>query len=302
MKNSFVLLLTCLFMGSINAQETYFPLIETDKTWHVMESHYPSTTLTFTYKFEGDTIISDKNYNILYRSDEEYPTNWMKWGYIREEEDKKIFYSPYNYIDTIFQEPALVYDFNVKINDTITITSFAFNYPVDVEIVITLIDSILINDTYRTRTFYKCAYSDDNFWIEGIGSDNGLTGIGLNCYDGCIGMSLLCVKNIDELLYMNDYYNDCYIVGIKENAISKQQFLVYPNPAKEEIFITTTAGEIKEFTFILYNLESEVVLQEKVLNFNQTKVKLENLKAGIYLYRITENEQMLQNGKIIIKN
>lgn len=53
---------------------------------------------------------------------------------------------------------------------------------------------------------------------------------------------------------------------------------------------------------ILYDLEINAILQRKVLNDYQVVVKIENLKAGLYLYQIVKNEQLLQNGNIIVKN
>lgn len=301
MKNSFVLLLMCLFLGSINAQETYYPLVETDKTWHVVEGNFGNYS-TFTYKVEGDTIINQENFQILYRSHEEFPVNWNKYGYIREDEDKKVYYYSFYTNDTVMDEPSLVYDFGAELFDTISITSFAYNYPYELEIVIIGIDSVLVGSEYRKRMAFSCEFYYENFWIEGIGSNNGLLEPGFYCYIVCPWVELLCVKEENNVIYPDEYDDGCYIVGVNENSIVEKQFLVYPNPAKEEIFLTTPQGEIEEFTFILYNLESEVVLYKKVLNFSQEKVNIENLKAGLYLYRITESSKLLQNGKIIIKN
>ena len=83
---SFVL---CLLFGLNYAQSTYYPLIDTGKTWHVMEGGIGGPTVTFTYKVEGDTLINQDDYKILYRSDEEFPVTWTKHGYIREDEIKK---------------------------------------------------------------------------------------------------------------------------------------------------------------------------------------------------------------------
>ena len=258
---------------------------------------------TNTYKVEGDTLINQENFKILYRSNEEFPVNWIRHGYIQEDDNKRVYYSPFHINDTIFNEPALVYDFGVEIHDTLTITSFAYNYPNEIDIVIDAIDSILIDGEYRRKINYVCGdwSYDDNFWIEGIGSNNGLIEPGFYCYIVCPTIELLCVKEESNVIYHNEYYEDCYIVGVDETAISKQQFLVYPIPAKNDIYITHRTNTGAEVIFELYNLESEVIIQKRMINFNTTAINISNLKEGLYLYRIIDNTDMVQNGKVIIK-
>lgn len=299
MKNLFVLLMLYLLIGPIYTQGTYYPLVETDKTWHVLDGGFGGFA-TNIYKVEGDTMINQDNFKILYHSYEEFPVNWTKHGYIREFE-KRVYYSPYSEYDTVFQEPGMVYDFDVELHDTLTITSYAYNFPNELEIIISAIDTILIDDDYRRKIYYTCGdwSYDGNFWIEGIGSNNGLIEPGFYCYIVCPTIELLCVKEDENVIYHNEYYEGCYIVGLSENYILEKKFLVYPNPAKDDIFITMIGNEIDEFTFILYDLKSEVILQKNIKKYNQIRVDIANLKAGLYLYRITNNKKLLQNGKII---
>jgi hypothetical protein len=70
--------------------------------------------------------------------------------------------------------------------------------------------------------------------------------------------------------------------------------LVYPNPAKNDINIIPQTNVGSDLVFILYNLKSEVIMRRKIIKTN-------NLKEGLYLYRIIDNNLLEQNGKIIIK-
>jgi len=296
---TFVLILMC---GPIYPQSTYYPLIETGKTWHVVEGGFGGF-LTYTFKVEGDTMINQENFKFLYRSNEEFPVTWEKYGYIREDEEKKVYYSPINFNDTIFNEPSMVYDFGVEENDTLTITSFAYNYPNELEIIISEIDSILIDDDYRRRIKYTCgdwSYGD-NLWIEGIGSNDGLIEPGFYCYIVCPVSELICVKEGDDIIYHDEYYTDCYIVGIAENSFKIQQFLVYPNPAKNDIFIVPLLKVSSDLRFELYNLENKTILRQEIINYNPLNINIINLKDGLYLYKIIENNELKQNGKIVIK-
>jgi len=300
MKPHILCLILCVLIGPIYSQSTYHPLIESEKTWHVLEGDFGGFS-TYTYMVEGDTMINQKNFKFLYRSNEEYPVNWTNFGYIREDENKKVYYSPYHGNDTILNEPAMVYNVGAELYDTLIITSFAYNYPTELEIVISGIDSVLIGNEYRRRMAFECESFMDNFWIEGIGSNNGLIEPGFYCYIVCPTVELLCVKEDDNIVYHNEYYESCFIVGVQETAIAKQKFLVYPNPAKKDIYITPQSNVGSEFVFVLCNLESEVIIQRKIINFNPSVINITNLKDGLYLYRIIDNDQLVQNGKIIIK-
>lgn len=302
MKSLVFSLALILLIVPIYAQLTYYPLIETGKTWHVVEGGFGGF-LTYTLKVEGDTMINLENFKILYRTYEEFPINWTKYGYIREDENKRVYYIPFQENDTAINEPAMVYNFGVELNDTLSITSFAYNYPSDLEIIITEIDSLLIEGKYRRRIKYTCNNGsyDNNFWIEGIGSNNGLIGPGFYCYIVCPTLELLCVKEGDVIIYHDEYYTDCYIVGIAENSFKIQQFLVYPNPAKNDIYIVPQIIVSSDLRFELYNLENKIILRKEIINYNPLNINIINLKDGLYLYRIIENNELKQNGKIVIK-
>ncbi len=300
MKNLIITFVTALLIEPIYAQPTYYPLIETGKTWHVVEGGFGGFS-TYTYKVEGDTMISQENFKILYRSYEEFPVSWEKYGYIREDEDKKVYYSPFNFNDTIFNEPSMVYDFGVELNDTLTITSFAYNSPYDLEIVITGIDSVLIGENKRRRVTFACEFFYDNFWIEGIGSNNGLLEPGFYCYIVCPISELICVKEGNNVIYHVGYYDDCYVVDIDETIVKEQQFLVYPNPAKNIMYIIPQTNIGSSLQFELYNLENKAVIRRGIIDFNPLVINITNLKDGLYLYRIIDNQELAQNGKIIVK-
>lgn len=303
MKPLIISFIFCLIAGVSYSQSTYFPMIETGKTWHVVEGAFGANWLTYTYKTEGDTLIGQNNFQILYRSNEEFPVNWDKTGYIREEE-KKVYYSPFSVNDTVFQEPGMVYDFGVELYDTLTITSFAYNIPYELEIVIAEIDSVLIDNEYRRKIFYACdewTY-ENNFFIEGIGSNNGLIEPGFYCYIVCPTIDLLCVKEGNNVIYHNEFYEECYIVGIEENAIVQQMFTVYPNPTKGNIYILPHTDVNSNIVVKIYNLQGVVVLEEIILNYNLSKINVKNLKEGLYLFRILNKDQMLQNGKFLKQN
>jgi hypothetical protein len=82
------------------------------------------------YKIGGDTIIENKIYNHLLRSDDSLQTRWKKYGAVRETEEK-VYYlnSAHNHAD----QEILLYDFTLKVGDTIQLSQHGYflNYALD---------------------------------------------------------------------------------------------------------------------------------------------------------------------------
>ncbi|UOK42325.1 MULTISPECIES: S8 family serine peptidase [Flavobacterium] len=102
--------------------------------------------------------------------------------------------------------------------------------------------------------------------------------------------------------------NNDYGYGIPDfqlafnNAISASQFeekkfMLYPNPAKNQIIVSFTPS-VKDSEISLYNILGQTVLKKKIKD-NQS-IDIDNLNAGIYTYKITLN-QKTETGKLIKK-
>ncbi len=83
-------------------------------------------------------------------------------------------------------------------------------------------------------------------------------------------------------------------LGVEEIAIAKN--IIYPNPAKNELFVVLkNNSENASITF--YNEIGQKVLSKK-LDINQTKISVESLPTGLYLYAI-EAGTVLERGKLV---
>jgi hypothetical protein len=284
------------------SQSTYYPLIDTGKTWHVIEAAFPSPTLTFTYKCDGDTSVNGDIYKFLYMSGEEFPENWTKIGYIRETADHMVYYSVILENDPGYFDPLLIYDFTVDVNDTLNINSFlGSGYgSFEVEIIIAEIDSILIADNYRKRIKYSCENYEENFWIEGIGSNNGLLGAGFYCYIVCPMLELLCVKEQSEIIYQHEYFEECYIVGTNEYKSLPGKFIIYPNPANDYILIVPKSADNLNVIFKLYNSYGQEILKKEMDQYSLKKVSFIDMAPGRHFYTISDTKHIIQSGKILI--
>jgi len=83
-----------------------------------------------------------------------------------------------------------------------------------------------------------------------------------------------------------------------KEAIKPSLYHVYPNPAKEYIFIEM--AENHNVNFKLFTLAGQMILQQQV-NGSGQKISLNNLKEGLYIYKIIDDKGKLTTGKLIIR-
>ncbi len=93
-----------------------------------------------------------------------------------------------------------------------------------------------------------------------------------------------------------DFYAALLAVQLSIGDSSKAKFLVYPNPAKNNLFISFP-NEYQDAKVTLYTTLGQNVF-EKSITKTETSISLDNLKSGIYYYKI-ESNSFIQFGKII---
>jgi serine protease AprX len=78
--------------------------------------------------------------------------------------------------------------------------------------------------------------------------------------------------------------------------VSNQVFAIYPNPIKNTVSVTLPEN-LKNVSINFYNQLGQLVLDKK-LNSQNSKLELDTLSSGIYLYQI-EADNFSKSGKII---
>ncbi|MEX1001779.1 MAG: T9SS type A sorting domain-containing protein [Crocinitomicaceae bacterium] len=77
-------------------------------------------------------------------------------------------------------------------------------------------------------------------------------------------------------------------------------FIVYPNPVRDEIFIKSTQEiSVKNYQFEVYNLNGSLITKES-LNGNAS-ISISNLEAGLYLLVIKSSEGIVVESKRFVK-
>jgi len=84
---------------------------------------------------------------------------------------------------------------------------------------------------------------------------------------------------------------------LSASEFDRKGFVVYPNPAQNQINITFTDAVAKP-TIAFYNSLGQLVLQQTIEN--NPAISLDNLNSGIYIYKITF-DNVSQTGKLVKK-
>lgn len=74
---------------------------------------------------------------------------------------------------------------------------------------------------------------------------------------------------------------------------------IYPNPAKNRIYITLQNSGFPVLLEIV-NMQGQVLSASKLIS-NSDSVNIENLKPGIYIYKLSKNGERIKSGKLIVE-
>ncbi len=133
----------------------------------------------------------------------------------------------------------------------------------------------LINNEPLTIGYYNLGDNGDHLYFDGTIDD-------VRIYNRLLTQSEIDYLNLG-ISFLNNY--------------SSHIFKVYPNPTNS--FITTENASYKNISKIqLLDINGRVVLETKN---NKKQLDVSNIKKGIYLLQILDDEKVIYNKKIIIK-
>lgn len=227
----------------------------------------------------GDTLINSYAYNVLfYSATNEFDSlNALPVAMMREEKSK--VYMRY------FEENQehLLYDFNIKIYDTVELGSI--NPMLDLAFRVDTIDYVKVGDESKKRfhlsPIIDMATTKRQFWIEDIGSSLGLLELATTQYLDHT-TELLCFKKDDELLWQNTL-GRCFISNKPPEAkmliTSKDDKAFASFTLKEELLTSN-------FKIVIYDMDGDKVAERKIKNKKDLSFK--KLKQGEYIIQLTD--------------
>jgi len=294
MKKLLITLLAVCFTTSALAQLRHF--------FPDSNSYFSVSDMKFW--FEGDTIINGLQYKKVYKQENARIADFNEARYfaaIREDTIAARVYCHYNGAE------YLLYDFSVNVGDVVHFYSFwhgipfrhPFLPPRIRQSTVSSIDSILIDNEYRKRINF---FSDFNwppfsysheFWIEGIGSTNGLFFAGEYDMLHSIYYWLLCV-HIDGRKVFPAFKNclqDCcfmelhHEVGYPNITEDKNKISLIITNTNELLYIETDK-DISGFEYKIINSRGQLINNGTL--FSNT-VNISTLSKGLYIIIISNN-------------
>lgn len=283
-----LLIISVLFISAfaIHSQENI--IVDESKMWsNMQENCLPEGNqyTTFFHRFEGDTVIDGNTYKMVWIAEDEYYQEWFFYGAFVREENGKVYYREY------FGEEGLIYDFNITLGDTITISNPLA--PEGILLTFEEIDEVETEDGYRERwKLVKDEFSIPEYWIEGIGSESGVLNSGTGVFGGyCGSYTLLCLHENDEPVFLNPDFETCYYMLLDDgnNISDQEQFSMKYNRNLKKINFEFAGNNLKQI--MLTNISGVPVFRSESRETN-ISIDVHNLHQGLYIATI------LQNGRV----
>ena len=94
-----------------------------------------------------------------------------------------------------------------------------------------------------------------------------------------------------------DTLNDRQPQSLNDISIQKEnEILVYPNPTKDEVYITTKGEQINSYS--LYNINGQVILKDEKVRTNSEKISLSAFPKGVYVLKVVTDKNVYSRKAI----
>jgi hypothetical protein len=279
-----VLISALLFITQLAFSQDF---VSENKLWHVKDFSWDMTN-TQIFKIEGDTVINSYAYKKLWSSWDSTMSYLDFEGFLREESDVVYIYKPGS-------GEYILYDFNLEAGDT----AFVYNdFCGEVQVIVTGTDTVEYFGVPRKRWILD-GWNED-YWIEGIGSNYGLVYTKLY---GCVFdvyKELTCFHENDTLFYIKEGEVECFQddVGIGEEG-NVANLTISPNPVRsgQQVLIHCDKS-IKSVG--ISNLSGFLINPYIVINQNEILISTNEFKQGLYFLRIVIEEDQFLIHKLVV--
>lgn len=341
MKKNCYLLFLCVGFSLLQAQD-YIPFNLIDGTTWQDYSFYGAgdppgssggTTIAYSYRLDGDTIVDGQAYKKVYSRDdwyhyrevfytgpdmydeviteENYDRPYTLIGGLRQDTIAKTLYYANWYADeglyenrcfgpvpTVGQE-QLLYDFSVEEGDLVQTVLGAAE--------VSGISNVMLEDGSERRAYH--VDNQEGPWVEGIG------GVGLGLFSPWVfppfesGCGFYCYREDSEVLLrgwsgfgtpgnLNETC-DALIIAVDDLA-ARSEFAVIPNPTRDLFtIIPPTNPGFRVGHVRLYNQLGQLVYENPNQDFNEA-IDISKSASGIHFLSVEVGGEVVLQAKVLI--
>ena len=189
---------------------------------------------------------------------------------------------------------TILYDFNIRVGDTLNGRIYGYSLNSH-KVIVTSIDSILIDNKYRKKYTLRIPSSGDfGVIIEGIGCRCGFIPyfIGLDK-----GGSLDCHSVNDKAIFGGNN-GKCDLVSNKEVIRNLTQVQIFPNPVVDKSFLKMP-DDLSIDRATVYDVLGRMVKSYDVTN-SPPEILKKDYSKGVYFVHVFRREQLIAFSKFIV--
>lgn len=269
------------------------PFLTTHKEWVVyyegFTSHIDNGIRTYWFDETKDTIDGIPLYELIYNTS--INSNPIKTQSYFKEKNGKVS----KYYDDGSEE--LIYNFNVKIGDTLV----RFPSRPLFNLIVTKIDTVVFEDAKpRKRIHLLCEGENNNFyyWIEGMGGiDAFLYSDICTIFDSPV-LDLRCFYENGVKVYQDSLVQDCLISKVKDTE-NIELIKIYPNPASDLLHIDIKLEVDAKYTYDIMDTQGRIVKSGNLRGLGHSTLDINTLPKGMYFINILNDEYSVAVQKFV---
>ena len=208
-----------MFFSFLSNGQKFIRLVDSSNIWTIVKYHRTTKHNWSTYKIrlERDSFSENQDYFKIIKTDilkeEVFETDF---GFIREDDNGNVYFTKNK------KKEILLYSFDVKVDDTITVCNPLSYYYEPQNLIVDSIYDVIINRKQCRKIVLKqiCNIQNNTCWIEGIGDLKGLLNniiTGIICTSDSLLMfktggaieKLSCFEKNHEIIYRNPDFKQC---------------------------------------------------------------------------------------------
>lgn len=260
---------------------------------------------------KDDSMLLGKKYSKIYISGDAYYDSNDSFSCLIREDTNKMVFIKYPYSKYKDSSEFVLYDFNLKVNDTIKIKHEDAMNLNDSLIVDTLrvdwVDSLLTNVGYRKKLFLtkissnNIAFTPEVEWVEGIGCIQNPLYVQYYGYFE-FGYSVACFKN-KNIPIIGSADCSATLNNYELNPNQLLDLIMYPNPVCEELHFTLFPNNTLFHKVEIYSSTGTLLSAYiPTQNSNETSISVNHYIEGIYFCKVSTNDNYFTKIFIVSKD